>query len=105
MKTDEWRDRERDGEWRGEQKGPENMCDGWVRGCGVEGSSEGPPKGCSQAQEGRGPMHHTMPVLRGQKKKGRQLARVKQMLRHHDDMGGEGRSGLTPLPGRGPLVL
>lgn len=39
-------------------------------GCGDVGwggSDEGPPKGYSQAQEGRGPMHQTMPVLREQK--------------------------------------
>lgn len=58
----------------------ENKCDRWDRrGRLVAGVQVGGGGGsaCSQAQEGRGPTHQTMPVLKGQN--GRELVGMRQM--------------------------
>lgn len=46
---------------------------------------------CSQAQEGGGPTHQTMPVLRGQN--GREMVEMKQSMRPHVDGEGLGLEG------------
>lgn len=55
---------------------------------------------CSQAQEGGGPTHQTMPVLKGQN--GRELEGMTQRMRHHVDGEGAGEgwgksSSLDPV--------
>lgn len=53
----------------------------------------------SQAQEGGGPTHQTMPVLKGQN--GRELEEMTQRMRHHVDGEGAGEG----WGWRGPLCL